>query len=104
MMPGNERGRASKEAPATIKGQATNLTEQDSNPILQPRQTWPLTAYKQPINIARGAAGDCCVLCGKVGVPLLVEHGCVPNVEPEELFRVMISCSSRFDELWRADA
>jgi hypothetical protein len=34
--------------------------------------------------IARGSAGDCCILCGKVGINLPDEHGCVPNaVMPE---------------------
>jgi hypothetical protein len=35
--------------------------------------------------ISRGSAGDCCTLCGRVGVPLPVEHSCTPDVEPGTL-------------------
>jgi hypothetical protein len=38
-----------------------------------------------PVEIARGTASDCCcVLCGKVRVDLPVEHGCIPNLTPEQ--------------------
>jgi hypothetical protein len=31
--------------------------------------------------IARGSAGDCCILCGKVGIHLPLDHGCRPNID-----------------------
>jgi hypothetical protein len=34
-------------------------------------------------DIARGRAGDCCVLCGKVGIDLPIDHGCRPNIDIE---------------------
>jgi hypothetical protein len=37
------------------------------------------------VDISRGTAGDCCVLCGRVGVDLPIEHGCVPNLSAEQL-------------------
>jgi hypothetical protein len=33
--------------------------------------------------LARGSAGDCCILCGKVGIHLPVDHGCQPNIDVE---------------------
>jgi hypothetical protein len=33
--------------------------------------------------IARGSAGDCCILCGKVGIDLPLDHGCKPNIDVE---------------------
>jgi hypothetical protein len=38
----------------------------------------------EPHTTARGTAGDCCVLCGRVGVDLLVEHSCRPNLTAEQ--------------------
>jgi hypothetical protein len=40
---------------------------------------------KQPTDneIARGSAGDCCILCGKVGVLLPLDHSCRPNIDVE---------------------
>jgi hypothetical protein len=32
-------------------------------------------------DIARGTAGDCCILCGKVGIDLPLDHGCIPNID-----------------------
>jgi hypothetical protein len=37
------------------------------------------------MEITRGTAGDCCLLCGKVRVDLPVEHGCIPNLTPNQL-------------------
>jgi hypothetical protein len=34
-----------------------------------------------PNDIARGPAGDCCILCGKVAGSLPLDHGCKPNIE-----------------------
>ena len=34
-----------------------------------------------PRDIARGSAGDCCILCGKVGIDLPLVHGCRPNID-----------------------
>jgi hypothetical protein len=39
--------------------------------------------------ISRSSAGDCCVLCGKVRVPLPVEHGCAPDVDPAGLVNAL---------------
>jgi hypothetical protein len=36
-----------------------------------------------PPDIVRGSAGDCCILCGKVGIHLPVDHGCQPNIDVE---------------------
>lgn len=41
-----------------------------------------LITIRDDHHIARGPAGSCCVLCGKVALHLPVEHGCIPNVEP----------------------
>jgi hypothetical protein len=50
------------------------------------------------VEISRGTAGDCCVRCGRVGIDLPVEHGCVPNLTPEqEAYRQQPRCS--WDEL-----
>jgi hypothetical protein len=38
-----------------------------------------------PVEIRRGPAGDCCILCGRVGIDLPVEHGCIPNLSAEDL-------------------
>jgi hypothetical protein len=40
---------------------------------------------KQPSDneIARGPAGDCCILCGKVGIDLPLDHGCRPSIDVE---------------------
>ena len=37
----------------------------------------------QPADIARGPAGDCCILCGKVGIDLPPDHGCKPTIDVE---------------------
>jgi hypothetical protein len=34
-----------------------------------------------PADIARGPAGDCCILCGKVAENLPPDHGCKPNID-----------------------
>jgi hypothetical protein len=34
-------------------------------------------------DIARGTAGDCCILCGLVGIDLPLNHGCRPNIDVE---------------------
>jgi hypothetical protein len=47
-----------------------------------------VTVREQPptyVEIARGPAGDCCLLCGKVGIDLPDEHGCTPTVDPAEV-------------------
>jgi hypothetical protein len=36
-----------------------------------------------PDEIARGSAGDCCILCGLVGINLSLDHGCRPNIDVE---------------------
>jgi hypothetical protein len=38
---------------------------------------------RAPVDIARGSAGDCCVLCGRVGINLPDEHRCTPNLTAE---------------------
>jgi hypothetical protein len=40
-----------------------------------------VTFIPQPNEIARGTAGDCCILCGKVGIHLPIDHGCQPNID-----------------------
>ena len=43
-------------------------------------------AYSDPTPtpyISRGASGDCCVLCGRVGIDLPDEHGCQPTIDVE---------------------
>jgi hypothetical protein len=47
--------------------------------------------------ISRGSAGDCCILCGKVGLPLPVEHGCTPDADPEELSNALQISRSPFE-------
>jgi hypothetical protein len=42
-----------------------------------------MSAIPQPDEIARGPAGDCCILCGKVGIHLPLDHGCRPNIDVE---------------------
>jgi hypothetical protein len=49
--------------------------------------------------IARGTAGDCCILCGKVGVPLPVKHGCHPNIDVQA-YRAQLTNSGRLAERW----
>jgi hypothetical protein len=38
---------------------------------------------EQTADIARGPAGDCCILCGKVVVNLPLDHGCKPDIDVE---------------------
>jgi hypothetical protein len=38
--------------------------------------------------ISRGSSGDCCILCGRVGVDLPDEHGCKPDLSEAELARL----------------
>jgi hypothetical protein len=45
-----------------------------------------VSVIPQPNEIARGSAGDCCILCGKVGIDLPLEHGCKPNVTAQEVY------------------
>jgi hypothetical protein len=43
----------------------------------------PVPFIPQPNDIARGPAGNCCVLCGKVGIDLPIDHNCRPNIDIE---------------------
>lgn len=42
-------------------------------------------SLEQPTDneIACGSAGDCCILCGLVGIDLPLNHGCQPNIDVE---------------------
>jgi hypothetical protein len=40
-----------------------------------------MTFIPRPEEIARGSAGDCCILCGKVGINLPDDHRCKPNID-----------------------
>jgi hypothetical protein len=48
---------------------------------------WSNEILIAPDDIARGTAGDCCILCGTVGINLPDEEGCIPNVSPAEVKR-----------------
>jgi hypothetical protein len=51
----------------------------------------------QPPDIARGSAGDCCILCGKVAVNLPLDHGCKPNIDVQA-YRAQLSNSERWSQ------
>ena len=42
---------------------------------------WSNEILIAPDDIARGPAGDCCILCGQVGINLPDDHGCRPNID-----------------------
>ena len=42
---------------------------------------WSNEILIAPDEIARGQAGDCCITCGRVGIDLPLDHGCVPNID-----------------------
>ena len=54
--------------------------------ICRPRlsqQRVPVDIAATGADIARGSAGDCCILCGLVGINLPLDHGCKPNIDVE---------------------
>jgi hypothetical protein len=53
----------------------------------------------QTPDIARGPAGDCCILCGKVAENLPLDHGCKPNIDVEA-YRAQPS--NAFDSAFRS--
>jgi hypothetical protein len=73
------------------------------DPKTNPRLRWPgadenasgdgisfAEILAQPPDIARGPAGDCCILCGKVAENLPLEHGCKPNIDVQA-YRAQLS-------------
>jgi len=52
--------------------------------------------------ISRGRSGDCCLLCGRIGVDLPVEHGCLPDISPADLVRLHESADVSFMSLIEA--
>lgn len=71
MSPGKRRRPPSKRAPLAklpAKGNTARLP--------------PVGVPTIDDHISRGPAGGCCLRCGKVGIELPVEHGCIPDVGP----------------------
>jgi len=52
--------------------------------------------------IARGSAGDCCLLCGRSRVALPVDHGCRPDLPTDQLARVLAPPSTDPSNTWDA--
>jgi hypothetical protein len=52
-----------------------------------------------PNEIARGPAGDCCLLCGLIGIDLPLNHDCRPNIDVET-HRAQLTNSGRLAERW----
>jgi hypothetical protein len=50
-------------------------------------------------DIARGPSGDCCVLCGLVGIDLPLDHDCRPSIDVEA-YRAQLTNSGRLAERW----
>jgi hypothetical protein len=59
-----------------------------------------MTVIPQPNEIARGRAGDCCVLCGQVGIDLPLDHGCQPNIDVQAHRAERAADADRYD--WEA--
>jgi hypothetical protein len=60
---------------------------------------WSNEILIAPDEIARGPAGDCCILCGLVGVDLPLDHGCQPSIDVEE-HRAQLANSGRLVVRW----
>jgi hypothetical protein len=61
---------------------------------------WSNEILIAPDDIARGPSGDCCILCGLVGVDLPLDHGCRPSVDVEA-YRVQAKPVTEFlDGRW----
>jgi len=52
------------------------------------------------VYISRGSVGDCCILCGLVGVDLPDLHGCVPDLSEADLARLHESAVVTFEDLF----
>jgi hypothetical protein len=50
----------------------------------------------QAPDIARGPAGDCCILCGKVAENLPLDHGCKLNIDVQAYRAQLLSNSERW--------
>jgi hypothetical protein len=47
------------------------------------RGLWSSEILIAPDEIARGASGDCCILCGLVSIDLPPDQGCKSNIDVE---------------------
>jgi hypothetical protein len=68
------------------QGATAKSTGRTTTPTLPP--VTPVTD-NLGVQISRGSAGDCCLLCGKVRVDFPVEHGCIPNLPADQLAEVL---------------
>lgn len=58
-----------------------------------------MTVIPQPNEIARGPAGDCCILCGLVGIDLPLDHGCQPDIDVDA-YRAQLTNPGRLAARW----
>jgi hypothetical protein len=58
---------------------------------------WSSEILIAPDDIARGSAGDCCILCGAVAENVLLDHGCVPNIDVDA-YRAQLDHALAYDK------